>query len=70
MSRKLTWTISLDDLEDLFKHTFGREREVAIIDVGFDETLGTLTIHLIDEEIDPEEDHLDSFYAGAMICDY
>jgi hypothetical protein len=69
MSRKLTWTLSVDDLEDLFRHTFDRDFEVAIIDCGFDEITETLIVELIGEDLEDTDEH-HGVYTGVLIGAY
>ena len=50
MSRLTKWTISTEDLMELFEKSFG-QRYGAVVDyVDFDEQLGMLTIEILEEE--------------------
>jgi hypothetical protein len=69
MSRKLTWTLSVDDLEDLFRHTFGRDLEVATINCEFDEMTETLIVELVSEDLEDGDEHY-GVYTGVRIGEY
>ena len=60
MSRLIRWQISVDDLEELFRRTFGEQYQVAVEWVDFDDLMEVISVSFIE---DSDEDD-PGFYAG------
>lgn len=60
MSRLIRWQISVDDLEELFRRTFGEQYQVAVEWVDFDDLMEVISVSFIE---DSDEDDT-GFYAG------